>query len=503
MRRSIQIVILLLMIVAAGFYFTDHFGGIVAAVSSIVFTLTAILVAVTIFLENRHPSSTLAWLMILAVIPIVGFIFYILFGQNYRKRKTFEKKSMRDEQAYSLIEYRSTPSNEELSHFNEGQQRLFQLSRQVARSPISFSTETTVLTNGEETFTAIIRELEQATHHIHMEYYIYRNDQIGNQIKDILIRKAQSGVKVRFLYDDVGSLRLPAAFIEEMKDAGVEAVAFAPVFIPWLSNKVNYRNHRKIVVIDSNVGFIGGLNVGDEYLGKSKTYGFWRDTHLLIKGEAVHALQVIFLQDWLYMTGQTFLNPEYLSQPLTDYCGSGAVQIIASGPDNKWETMKNMFFSMINSAKRSIWISTPYFIPDEDIFSGLKVAALSGIDVKILFPKKPDKWLPYLASHSYFPSLLEAGVKIYEYEKGFMHAKILIVDGSMASIGTANMDMRSLHLNFEVNAFLYQTDSTQKLVADFLADLLQSSIIDQEKFARRRWLTRFMESAARLMSPLL
>jgi len=238
-------------------------------------------------------------------------------------------------------------------------------------------------------------------------------------------------------------------------------------------------------------------------LGKNATYGYWRDTHMLVEGEAVRTLQVIFLQDFAYVTGETLLSEKYLP-PCSDVLGGdGAVQMIASGPDNRWETMKHMFFSMITSAKQSIWIATPYFIPDEDIFSSLKVAALSGIDVKILFPKKPDKWLPYLASHSYFPALLEAGVEVYEYEKGFMHAKVLIVDGVMASIGTANMDMRSLHLNFEVNAFLYQTESTCKLVADFQADLNDAVRIDREQFAKRSWLIRFCESAARLLSPLL
>lgn len=503
MRRSIQVIVLLVILVCAVLYFTGRFGNTFAALVSIAFSLTVVLVAILIFLENRHPASTVAWLAVLAFAPIVGFVFYVLFGQNYRKRRIFENKAERDAKAYALLEHRLPPPDEELSGFGESQRKLFQLARRVARSPISFATKTKILTNGDETFAAILQELKKATRHIHMEYYIYRHDKIGSQIKDILIEKAKAGVEVRFLYDAVGSLQLPRSFIHEMRKAGVQAVPFSPVSFPLLSNKINYRNHRKIIVIDGNVGFVGGLNVGDEYLGHSKTYGFWRDTHMLVRGEAVHTLQIIFLQDWAYMTGEERLSAEYFPAPLEEEGGDGAVQIIASGPDSKWETMKQMFFSMITSARRSIWIATPYFIPDEDIFSSLQVAALSGIDVRILFPKKPDKKLPFLASHSYFPALLEAGVQIYEYEKGFMHAKILIVDGTMASIGSANMDMRSLHLNFEVNAFLYRTESTQKLVADFEADLRDASRIDREQFAQRKWVERVLESAARLLSPLL
>ncbi|GIP35760.1 cardiolipin synthase [Paenibacillus sp. J2TS4] len=502
MRRSIQIAILTIIVAALLYYLNLNFGHTLATFFSVTTSLAVLFVGLIIFMENRHPSSTVAWILVLALVPVVGFFFYLMFGQNYRKRRNFNRKALRDAQAYTFIENRSLANEHILAKFPESQQNLFRLSQTVGKSPISFSTETEILTNGDATFSAILNELEKAVHHIHMEYYIYRNDEIGTQIQQVLIQKAKAGVKVRFLFDAVGSLKLPTFFLDEMKQAGVEVVAFAPVYIPLLSNKVNFRNHRKIVVIDGEVGFIGGLNVGDEYLSRSTTYGFWRDTHILVRGEAVRTLQIIFLQDWHYMTGEAHLNPEYLSPSLTETQGDGAVQMIASGPDNEWRTLKNLFFSMITSAKRSIWIATPYFIPDDDIYTALQVAALSGVDVKLLFPKKPDKWLPYFASHSYFRELLDAGVQIYEYEKGFMHSKILIIDGEMASIGSANMDMRSFHLNFEVNAFIYQTESTRTLVSDFQADLQDSTQINRDKFVKK-WYIRFMESAARLLSPLL
>jgi cardiolipin synthase A/B len=280
-------------------------------------------------------------------------------------------------------------------------------------------------------------------------------------------------------------------------------VPFSPVRLPFLNNKINFRNHRKIIVIDGTVGFVGGLNIGDEYLGKNEYFGFWRDTHLWLKGEAVRTLQLIFLQDWYYMTGQTLLTLNYLSPNLSANSGQGGVQLIAGGPDNEWEVIKHLFFAMITSAKKSIWIASPYFVPDEDILTALKVAALSGIDVRLLVPQRPDKKIVFYASRSYFPALLEAGAKIYEYGKGFLHSKIIIVDGELASIGTANMDMRSFHLNFEVNAFLYHTDSTKTLVNDFLQDIADSTLIDYDVFKKRPLWIRLVESTARLLSPLL
>lgn len=503
LKRSIQIAILLAAVTGLLFYLNEHLYSKIAFITSILTSLTVFFVGMVIFLENRHPSSTMAWILILALVPVVGFIFYLVFGQNYRKRRKFDRKALQDARMYLTFEDENKLNTQEWSQFSPNQHRLFQLAAKVTKSRLSFASKTKVLTNGVMTFAAIIRELQKATHHIHMEYYIYRDDDIGRQIRDILIQKASEGVKVRFLIDAVGSYKLPASFLEEMRKAGVEAIVFDPVKFPIFSSKVNYRNHRKVIVIDGRIGFVGGLNVGDEYLSRSKLFGFWRDTHLLVQGEAVRTLQFIFMSDWYHMTGKTFSSPGYLSPALVEDTGDGAVQIIASGPDQEVRTMKNLFFSMITSAQRSIWIATPYFIPDEDILTALKVAALSGIDVKILFPKKPDNWLPFLASHSYFPVLIDAGVEVYEYERGFMHSKILIVDGEMASIGTANMDMRSFHLNFEVNAFLYGTKSTQTLVADFEADMLFSVKLDKASIKKKRYGVRFLESAARLLSPLL
>ncbi|MBA2874935.1 cardiolipin synthase [Thermaerobacillus caldiproteolyticus] len=503
MRNTLQVLIFICVLSIILFFTKDYWEGWLLGFLSVLITCSVIFIAFVISLENRHPAQTLTWLVVLGSFPLLGFFFYLMFGRNYRKQRLFKKKAILDEQAFLKFEGQREWNIQEMSYIGEHQQPLLHLAHRLGKSPVSIATETKVLTNGEETFSTIFDELQKATHHIHLEYYIVRHDEVGQQLKDILIEKAKKGVHVRFLYDAVGSWKLSKTYIQELRDAGVEMIPFSPVRLPFLNNKINFRNHRKIIVIDGTVGFVGGLNIGDEYLGKNEYFGFWRDTHLWIRGEAVRTLQLIFLQDWYYMTGETLLTLNYLSPTPVYKEEKGGVQLIAGGPDQEWEVIKHLFFAMITSAKKSIWIASPYFVPDEDILTALKVAALSGIDVRILAPRRPDKKIVFYASRSYFPELLEAGVKIYEYTKGFLHSKIIIVDGELASIGTANMDMRSFHLNFEVNAFLYHTDSTKTLVNDFLRDLEDSNCIDYETFKKRPFSIRVVESVSRLLSPLL
>ncbi|QGQ44670.1 cardiolipin synthase [Metabacillus sediminilitoris] len=478
-------------------------GDWIVGTVSVIFTLSIISICIVIFLENRHPSHTITWLVVLGGFPLLGFFFYLFFGRNIKKRRLFAKKALTDQKAFLEIEGNHSSYQEKINIMGDHQQLLFKLAHRLGHSPISFATKTKALTDGNETFEHIFHEIKNAKHHIHLEYYILRHDEVGQKLKNALIKKAQEGVEVRFLYDAVGSWKLSKSYSKELSKAGIDMIPFLPVRIPFLNNKINFRNHRKIIVIDGSVGFVGGLNIGDEYLGKDSYFGYWRDTHLLIKGEAVRTLQMIFLQDWYYMTDEKLLSHKYLTFPLEKPEQTGGVQIIAGGPDNKWDVIKNLFFSMIVSAKESIWIASPYFVPDEDILSALKVAALSGIDVRLIVPYKPDKKIVYYASRSYFPELLEAGVKVYEYEKGFLHSKIIIVDYELASIGTANMDMRSFHLNFEVNAFLYRTGSTQTLVNEYLNDIEQSHEIIKEEFAKRQFYKKIFESTARLLSPML
>ena len=470
---------------------------------SILFSLTAIGVSIIIFLENRNPARTLTWIVILAIFPVIGFVFYLLFGQNYQKKRVYRKKAINDQNASELLRQSNNLEVKEFLANHKKLEYLINIASKQSNIPVTMNTQTKVLTNGSETFPKIIEELKKAKHHIHIEFYIVRDDDIGQKIKEILIEKAMNGVKVRFLYDAVGSWKLSRTFVKDLKKAGVEILAFSPVTVPVLNDTINYRNHRKIIVIDSKVGFVGGLNIGDEYLGKDQYFGKWRDTHLYLHGEGVRSLQFIFLQDWYYMTNEFIDDPEYFEIPTENIQSTGAIQLVSGGPDRKQEIIKDLFFAMITSARDSILIASPYFVPDDDLLTALKVAANGGVKVKILMPDRPDKKIVFYASRSYFPELLEAGVEIYEYKQGFLHSKILIVDGEVASVGTANMDMRSFHLNFEVTAFLYLEDSIKHLVKDFQKDLLDSAPILLNEFKKRPIYKRIMESLSRLMAPLL
>ncbi|WP_374722681.1 cardiolipin synthase [Peribacillus tepidiphilus] len=503
MKNTVRLGIFIVLLCIIWYLLKDHVQGGFFGFFSLLITFSSIVMGFVIFLENRHPTQTLTWLVVFGAFPLLGFIFYLLFGRNYRKEKMYRKKYFLDKQAFLKIEGERDVSEEKLNEIGEHNRKLFHLAQKLGNSPISFATETKVLTNGDETFSHILESLKNAKHHIHIQYYIVRDDHIGREIKSILIDRAKNGVKVRFLYDAVGSWTLPKAYIKDLRNAGVEVAPFGPVKLPFLNNKFNFRNHRKIIVIDGDIGFVGGLNIGDEYLGRSKSFGFWRDTHLMAKGEAVRSLQLIFLQDWYYSTNHSFLTDEYLSPSLSLEHKHGGVQMIAGGPDNEWSVIKDIFFSMITSAKESVWIASPYFIPDEDIFQALKVAALSGVDVRLLVPQNPDKWIVWHASRSYFPDLLEAGVRIFAYKRGFLHSKIVIIDKELASIGTSNMDMRSFHLNFEVNAFLYKTNSTKKLVQDYLDDLKEAQELYIDSFNKRHIGIKLLESFCRLLSPLL
>ncbi|ADU31153.1 cardiolipin synthase [Evansella cellulosilytica] len=503
MLKRIQLIVFLTILCIVLFATRQYWESWVVGVFSILFSLSAFFIAVVIFFENRNPTKTVTWLVVLGTFPIVGFFFYLMFGQNVRKRKSFNKKAIEDEQAFHHMEGNRPLDETKLKRMSDHQQKLFRLANKIGNNPISFQTETKVLTDGKETFTYIVEALKKAENHIHLEYYIVRHDEIGQEIKQILIDKAKAGVAVRFLYDSVGSWKLNNDYVEEMRQAGVKIVPFSPVKFPLFNHRINYRNHRKIIVVDTTYAFIGGLNIGDEYLGKNRYFGHWRDTHLFVQGEAIRSLQLIFLRDWYYETKENAFHQNYLSPSLASKPDDGGVQMIASGPDSRWEILKKLFFTMITSANKSIWIASPYFIPDEDILSALKIAALSGVDVRILVPNRPDKRIVFYASRSYFPELLEAGVKIYEYNRGFMHSKLIIVDHEIASIGTANMDMRSFHLNFEVNAFLYQTSSVERLVSDFIYDMEHSTVIREDVFKNRSFSHKVIESTSRLLSPLL
>ncbi|RKD33515.1 cardiolipin synthase [Thermohalobacter berrensis] len=472
----------------------------------IILTIYSIFIATVIFLENKNPSKTIAWLLILILVPVVGFIFYIFLGHNIRRKMKFEKKKYSDFKhlTYAVdIQKELLKGTDIFKNVEESlvKSKLINLLLKVSNSPFTSNNRTKILKNGDETFKHIIDEIKNAKHHIHMEYFIIKDDDIGNKIREILIGKAKEGVKVRVIYDDVGCWRLSKNYINSLKASGVEIYPFYPVIFPVLSRELNYRNHRKIVVVDGRVGFIGGLNIGDEYLGLNPRLGFWRDTHIKIEGEAVYGIQNTFLKDWEFVSGKYISGKSYY--PKLPYYGEQIIQITPSGPDTEWRSIMKAYFTMIATAEERVWIATPYLVPEDSINTALMTAALSGIDVRIIIPSKPDHILVYWASRSNIEDLLKAGVKIYTYEKGFIHSKLLLVDGEVASVGTANLDIRSLEMNFEINSFIYDKEVVKELEKDFIEDLSHSKEVILEEHLKRNILVKFKESIGRLLSPLL
>ena len=470
------------------------------------YVLTVVSVIINVILENRNPVRTLAWIIVLVAVPFIGFLFYLYFGVNYRKVKMFSMKGLGDMKwlQYMSEDQKQLIKKSELLHKRETAEvrKLMTLLLNNSKALLTRYNKVEILNNGEETFPAIFEALRNAKRFIHLEYYIIEMGRLTSQLKDLLIEKAKAGVEVRVIYDDVGSWGLTRDFLRQLRNAGVQIYPFLPVRFHQFANKANYRNHRKIAVIDGEVGFVGGLNFADRYLDGVPKIGVWRDTHLKVEGEAVTSLQVIFLIDWYFVRQELLLDKnEYL--PYIQADGDMLVQAVTSGPDSDWASIQQAYFTLINMATRYVFISTPYFMPGETTLNSLKTAAMSGVDVRIMLPHKSDSLLTYWCSRSFVEELLEAGVKVYWYQKGINHSKVIIVDGIVSSVGTANMDIRSFEQNFEVSLILYDRELAKRLAGDFLKDLQSSAevTIQHWKFRSRR--EKVYESVARLFAPVL
>jgi len=449
--------------IGVDFFQTPLFDQI-AEIFNIVFTINIGFIAIFIFLENKNPSKTIAWLLVLFLLPWVGFVFYIIFGRTTFKKKQLADKGLKDPLYLNQTAQMQmdTLNSIDLETDTKDVKKLINLLLKNSSSIITSNNNVEVLTNGEATFSNMLEAIINAKHHIHLEYFIIKDSEIGEEFKRLLIKKAKEGIEVRIIYDAVGCWKLSDAFINDLAGAGVDIHPFHPVFFPLLSRDLNHRNHRKILVVDGKVGFVGGLNIGDEYLGKNEKMGFWRDTHLKITGEATSILQLIFFSGWEHVVKEKLpFNMKYY--PPFESEGDTLMQIAASGPDSNWFNIMQAYFKMINIAQNRIWISTPYLVPNEAVLLALKTAALSGVDVRIILPSKADHFTVYWASQDNIEGLLEAGVKIYKYQNGFIHAKILLIDDICVSVGTANLDYRSLELNYEVNAFIYDKNIVGKI----------------------------------------
>ncbi|TYR79328.1 cardiolipin synthase [Priestia megaterium] len=498
-KRRVDFLFLFLIILALYFVLFTHIYIMWKIVLVLLYGVMIFISIYSLMLENRTPENTLLWIYVLLFFPVIGYVFYLYSGQLYLKGYLFKSKRINDREELKKITEKER--DVDFSALKAHQKCFAKYSESVSLTKMNTCTQTKVLTNGEATFAEIKKALQAAEHFIHMEYYIFRSDPLGKEIMDILIEKAQTGIEVRFTYDTIGSLALSGADIKKLKQRGVKVYPFSPIKYGFFNQKFNFRNHRKIVVIDGKIGFVGGLNVGVEYLGKDKEIGFWRDTHLMLTGESVQTLHAIFLFDWEYVSGENLLEDHIYTSP-SSVEGDGMVQIVATGPDTQ-ENMSDYYYTMISCAAKSIWISTPYFVPNEAIRTALRIAARKGIEVRIMVPKVNDGFLTQYATRSYFGELLRCGIEIYSYKKGFLHQKVVIIDGDLASIGTANVDMRSFHLNFEVNAFLVGTSTIQNLIDNFQEDMEESELIKPVAFYKRGLAARSKESFARLFSGVL
>ncbi|SER89428.1 cardiolipin synthase [Gracilibacillus ureilyticus] len=479
--------------------------GVFQLVISLILIFNIILSFAIIFLERKNATSTWAWIMVLTFIPVFGFILYLIFGRKLSNKTIFtwdtkSKLGVKTAVQHQLreIESKTFQVNDERMHSYED---LFYLHLRNNDAIFSQDNDVKVFTDGNRKFNSLIEDMENAKDHIHLVYYIVRSDHLGNRLAEVLMRKAQEGVKVRFLYDDMGSRKLSRKLIRKMRMAGAEVEGFFPPLIPKVNLKINHRNHRKLAIIDGEIGYIGGFNIGDEYLGVNERFGYWRDTHLRVVGSAVSNMQTRFILDWNQASRNDIDYHEryYTTRP----AGRIGMQIVSSGPDSDWEQIKHGYMKMIMSAKEYVFIQTPYFIPDDSLLDALKIACLSGVDVRIMIPNKPDHPFVYWATYSYIGELLRAGATVYIYQKGFLHAKMIIVDGKIASVGTANIDVRSFRLNFEVNAFLYNETLAEILVDEFQKDMEHVTQLTYALYQKRPLWIRFKESVSRLISPIL
>ncbi|WP_413380363.1 cardiolipin synthase [Alkalihalobacillus sp. 1P02AB] len=482
---------------------------IVSTFVIILFITNFIFATILIFIERKDPAATWAWLLVLYFIPFLGFVIYLLLGQNLTRSKLFYWEGIKKiglessilEQKEQLQDPKFTFRNEMV----EQNRDLIFMHLMNNDALLTKKNHIDIYYDGKEKFNTLFEDIDRATSFIHIQYYIFKNDDLGKKLIKLLTKKAAQGVTVRLLYDDLGSRKLRKKHLAELENAGGEVGVFFPSSFTIINLRLNYRNHRKLVNIDGKIGYLGGFNVGNEYLGKKEKFGYWRDTHLRILGQSVHAIQTRFILDWNQAVKKKAIQYEDRYFPTIDELENEntPMQIVSSGPDSEWEQIKNGYVKMIAQAKDSILIQTPYFIPDQTLFDILKIAALSGVDVKVMIPNKPDHPFVYWATYSYVGELLKAGARIYIYDNGFIHAKTLIIDRSINAVGTANIDMRSFKLNFEVTAFIYDQNTSENLAQMFEEDMKLSFELTQELYDNRSTWIRFKESISRLLSPIL
>ena len=490
--------------------FTEIYISDQAAVTTIailLYFINFLLTVSLIFLERRNAQSVWAWVLVLFFIPFVGFMLYMLFGRTIYRQQIFKL----DEEDKVGLEHLVSEQLEEIkkgrltlsSPVAEKHKKLVHMLLYNNQSFVTSNNSVETYTNMNDKFDQMIKDIEAAEDHIHFQYYIFKLDGIGNRLYKALLKKQKEGVSVRILYDDIGSRSLSLKNFTDIKEHGGLVEAFFPSKLPLVNPRINNRNHRKIVVIDGRIGYIWGSNVGDEYIGLDPKMGAWRDTHLRIEGNAVKSLQLRFMLDWNSHDTRNNMKHEDRYFPEIFSVGDITMQIASSGPDEDYQQIKYGYLKMINSAKKEIYIQSPYFIPDQSIMEALKITLLSGVKVKIMIPSFPDHPFVYWATYSNVATLMYMGAEVYMYQPGFLHQKVFVIDDEIVSIGTTNVDNRSFILNFEVNAFIYNTEEAIKSRKIFENDIQHCEILTIEKYeARGNWI-KLKEGLANLIEPIL
>lgn len=471
--------------------------GIVAVLAfRLVYLAVILFTIVIVLLDNRNPVKTMAWILVLVFLPVVGLAFYFFFGRNTRKERLISKKGFSRLSKRPMAEYQA---QEALGDFT-GRNQLIPFFHKVSNALPFEGNDVQVFTDGYSMYQELFRRIAKAKHHIHLEFYIFENDAVGHLLRDLLIDKAREGVSVRLLYDDVGCWDVNPMFYDEMLCEGIEVRSFLKVRFPQFTSKVNYRNHRKLAIIDGKVGFIGGMNIALRYL-KGVPWGVWRDTHICLKGKAVYGIQTAFLTDWFAVDRTLLTSAQYF--PKMDSVGTSVAQIVTSDPVGEWHDIMLGLVKAISCAQRYIYVETPYFLPTEQVMAAFQTAALSGVDVRLMIPKKADAFITHKGTMSYLDELMKSGVKVYFYRAGFLHSKLWVADDEWASVGSTNLDFRSFEHNFEANAFFYDEKTVCTLKEIFLEDMKKCMTLSQKIWDKRSFKNKIVESVVRLLAPLL
>jgi len=466
----------------------------------LIYFAIVIAAAITVVLSNRQPAKTLTWILVLLFLPIVGFVIYLFFGQDLRKKRLISKRSLDQLSKRSMLNF----VEQRNLRLPEPYMQLIQLFKNQNMSLPFKDNEVDVFTNGYEYFFALLQKIGQARHHIHIDVYIIADDELGNLISDALIDKAREGLEVRLIYDDVGCWRVPNAFFERMREGGIDVHAFMPVKFPAFTRKVNYRNHRKLCVIDGRVAFVGGMNIATRYVKGTEQGSPWRDTHLRIRGGAVYAVQHAFLVDWYFVDRTLITGQGYYPAPDSTISNDCIIQMVTSSPIAPWPDIMQGYVRILLSAKQYVYMETPYFLPTEPVMFAMKTAAIAGVDIRLMLPRHADSRFMQWASTSYVADIVKSGVKVYLYTAGFNHSKLLVCDDSLCTCGSTNIDFRSFENNFEANLFIYDARMATRMKHVFLVDQAHCKAYEDEyRRTPYPFVNRLRDSLLRLLAPLL